>query len=215
MKFDTNKWKIYTWKNWMMLHWVINPGLLINELILGQRVPKLSLEDKESNKSRIERSYIPCPHCERNHDSRTWSTQNGTAFKNWFGLYCPNCGEIIPCLRNIFSTLILVILFPIWYFFKNQLKESWIKKQPIRFETLDLNSIPNPYEGKGWIKEGLGWGLFMFIFMTFLYPFFSGETIELKNVLTAIPIWTIGGLLFGYTMKLFMGTKNKTTTANK
>ena len=103
MKYDSKKWKVYTWKNWMMIHWMINPGLVINELILGQRVPKVTLEDKESNKPRIERSYVPCPHCEKLHDSRTWSTQNNTGFKNWFGLYCNNCGKIIPCLINIFS----------------------------------------------------------------------------------------------------------------
>ena len=46
MEFDKEKYKVYTWKNWMMLHWILNPGLAINELILGQRVPKVSLEDK-------------------------------------------------------------------------------------------------------------------------------------------------------------------------
>lgn len=147
-----------------MLHWIINPGMVINELILGQRVPKISLEDKESGKPRIERSYIPCPHCEKIHDNRTWSTQNGTAFKNWFGLYCPNCREIIPCLWNIFSIITIAILFPIWFFLKDRLKENWIRKQSNRFEKLDLNSIPNPYEGKGWMKVGLGWGFFMFFF---------------------------------------------------
>ncbi len=39
--------------------------------------------------------------------------QNRTAFKYWFGLYCTNCGEIIPCLGNGLSFLILVIAFPI------------------------------------------------------------------------------------------------------
>ena len=46
MEFDKEKYKVYTWKNWMMLHWILNPGLAINELILGQRVPKVSLEDE-------------------------------------------------------------------------------------------------------------------------------------------------------------------------
>ena len=43
MEFNKEKYKIYTWKNWMVLHWILNPGLAINELILGQRVPKISL----------------------------------------------------------------------------------------------------------------------------------------------------------------------------
>ena len=61
MEFNKEKYKIYTWKNWMVLHWILNPGLAINELILGQRIPKISLEDKISNKPRIERTFIPCP----------------------------------------------------------------------------------------------------------------------------------------------------------
>jgi len=27
------KFKIWTWKNPIMLHWIINPGLVINELL--------------------------------------------------------------------------------------------------------------------------------------------------------------------------------------
>ncbi|MGK0413746.1 MAG: hypothetical protein ACJA1B_001954, partial [Polaribacter sp.] len=111
MEFDKEKFKVYSWKNWMMLHWILNPGLAINELILGQRIPKISLEDKISDKPRMERSFIPCPHCKTLHDGITWSTQNRTAFKNWFGLYCTNCEKIIPCLMNAFSFILLAITF--------------------------------------------------------------------------------------------------------
>ena len=75
MEFSKDKWKIYTWKNWMMIHWILNPGLAFNELILGQRVPKLSLVDKTSDKPLLERSYVPCPHCDEIHDHRIWSNQ--------------------------------------------------------------------------------------------------------------------------------------------
>lgn len=51
MEFNKDKYKVYTWKNWMMLHFILNPGLAINDLIFGQRVPKIRLEDKISNKS--------------------------------------------------------------------------------------------------------------------------------------------------------------------
>ena len=40
MEFDKNKYKIYTWKNWMYLHYILNPGLAFNELILGMRLAK-------------------------------------------------------------------------------------------------------------------------------------------------------------------------------
>ena len=89
---------------------MLNPGLAINELILGQRVPKIMLIDQISDKPFMERTYVPCPHCDTYHDGRTWSQQNNTAFKNWFGLYCPNCGDIIPCIRNWTSALIGVNL---------------------------------------------------------------------------------------------------------
>ena len=52
------------------------------ELILGQRIPKINLEDRTSDKPRLERSYVPCPHCETLYDSRTWSTKTGTGLKN-------------------------------------------------------------------------------------------------------------------------------------
>lgn len=213
MEYNSEKYKVYSWKNVMMLHWIINPGLAINELVLGQRVPKVSLVDTTSNKPRIERGFVPCPHCNTLHDSRTWSTQNGTAFKNWFGLYCPACAQVIPCLINATSLIILTLTFPVWGWFKNELKRRWLNKQPDRFKNLDLNSIPNPYEKNGWIKQGLSWGLFMFLVMTFLFPLFSGEEITWKSVLSAIPTWIIGGLIFGYSLKVFMGKRGKNTAA--
>jgi len=214
MKYDNKKWKVYTWKNWMMLHWILNPGLALNELILGQRIPKISLEDKESNKSRLERSYVPCPHCEKIHDSRTWSTQNKTAFKNWFGLYCNNCGNTIPCLSNIFSLIILAITFPIWGWFKNSLKENWLKKQPSRYENIDTVNLPNPYDGWGWLKQGLSFGFGMYVGMTIIFPLMMKEPITQKDLLIGIPFWLIGGLGFGYLMKLMTNKKEKNTVTH-
>lgn len=203
MNFDKSRYKIYTWKNWMVLHWILNPGLVVNELILGQRVPKISLEDKTSDKPRIERALIPCPHCETLHDGRTWSTENGTAFKNWFGLYCTNCNNIIPCVINVWSFLILAITFPLWGWSKKRLKNNWLKNQPQRFKNIDIEKLPNPFDKKAWVKTGLNWGFFMFIIMTFLFPYFDGTEITLKKVLLGAIIWTIGGLFFGFIMKLF------------
>ena len=52
-----------------------------------------------------------------------------------------------------------------------------------------------------WITDGLLWGLFMFTTMTFIIPFCSGKEITIISVLVAIPVWTIGGLIFGYIVK--------------
>jgi len=209
MEFDQEKYKIYTWRNGAMLHWVINPGLAINELLLGQRVPKVSLEDRTSDKPRIERSFVPCPHCEAIHDARTWSTQNRTGFKNWFGLYCPNCGDVIPCLTNGLSFIILALTYPIWGWFRKSLKARWLTKQVRRFEGVDVKNVDNPFDGMGWVQQGLSWGIFMFILMTFIFPLLTREPITMNRILLAIPIWTIAGLGFGYYMKNFMNKKSK------
>ncbi|WP_218962615.1 hypothetical protein [Sphingobacterium sp. 1.A.5] len=188
-------------ENWMMLHWLLNPGIMVNELILGQRVPKISLEEKTTDKQWFERSIVPCPHCETLHDGRTWSSVNGTAFKNWFGLYCNTCGNIIPCLTNVFSLIILVITFPIWGWFKNALKNNWLKKQPQRFIDINLETTTSPLQKISWLKIGLIWGAFMFlIFMVMLY--LDGSEIPLIMILLVVVISAIGGLIFGYLMKI-------------
>lgn len=46
MQYDKTKYKLWSWKHPMVLHWIINPGLVINELLFGQRVPKIMLEEK-------------------------------------------------------------------------------------------------------------------------------------------------------------------------
>lgn len=201
MDFDKSKFKVYTWKNWMMLHWLLNPGIMVNELILGQRVPKISLEEKTTDKQWFERSIVPCPHCETLHDGRTWSSVNGTAFKNWFGLYCNTCGNIIPCLINVFSLIILIITFPIWGWFKTALKNNWLEKQPQRFFDINLETTTSPLQKISWLKIGLIWGAFMFlIFMVMLY--LDGSEISLKMILLGVVISAIGGLIFGYLMKI-------------
>lgn len=55
----------------MVLHRMINPDLAVNELILGQCVPKITLEHKPLNKPRAERSIVPCPYCQTKHNGRT------------------------------------------------------------------------------------------------------------------------------------------------
>ena len=101
MEYDKNRFEIWALPHPLILFWVLFPALIFNELILGQRQPKVSLVDKKSDKPWMERCYIPCPHCETLNDARLWA--KGSAFGNWFGLVCPSCHEIIPCLWNIFS----------------------------------------------------------------------------------------------------------------
>jgi len=75
----------------------------------------------------MEWTYVPCPHCHTLHDGRIWSAKNGTHRRNWFGYYCPECGKIIPCIHNGLAFLLLAITFPIWGWFKDDLKEKWLQ----------------------------------------------------------------------------------------
>ena len=210
MNFDTNKYNVWTWKNPLVLHWILNPGLAFNELILGQRVPKIMLIEK-SDKPLVERSYVPCPHCGTIHSALKWSPQNRTAFKNWFGLYCDHCSNVIPCLRNLTSYLLLGLSFPFWIWFSKKRKEQWLAKQKEKFSQ-PLCLTPPEFQ---WWYVGLRWGLFMYVFSSVLFPLIGGEDITLKGLLTGIPVWILGGLLFGYIVKMFLGQRGTKQSVTK
>jgi hypothetical protein len=190
-----------------MLHWIINPGLVFNELILGQRVPKVLLIEKTLHKSLGKRTFVPCPHCETLHTGLKWTPQNKTAFKNWFGYYCDNCGKIIPCLTNLTSYIILALTFPVWFWFKDKWKAKWLEAQKVKFsKPLNLTS---PESKAQWWRAGLFFGLFMYVFMVILLPFIKGETLTQKGLLIGIPIWAVVGVLFGFTMKIINRKKRE------
>lgn len=203
MNFDTTKYKVWTWKSPMILHWIINPGLAFNELILGQRVPKITLIDKAARKTLPERSFVPCPHCHTLHSSLKWTPQNNTAFKNWFGLYCDNCGKIIPCVRNLTSLVLLAVTSPIWYWFKNKRKDKWLKVQKEKFSKPLVLTQPD----FKWWYVGLQFSFFMFVFMSlFDFLILQEEFSWMRLLLTAI-IWILGGLVLGVFLKKSAGNK--------
>jgi hypothetical protein len=66
------------------------------------------------------------------------------------------------------------------------------------------------FSGRGWIREGLIFGLFMYILMTFVATPLGGDSITLRSVLLGIPIWLAGGLGYGISLKWWFGRrKNK------
>jgi uncharacterized protein (TIGR02996 family) len=89
----------YRWdvKNPMVLHWVLNPGLAVNELLLGQRVPKVLLFCRACRTATIR-----CPVCRRHLNSEFVAP-----FGNWAGIHCPECGSAIPTLRNALAGLVV------------------------------------------------------------------------------------------------------------
>jgi predicted RNA-binding Zn-ribbon protein involved in translation (DUF1610 family) len=202
MDFE-DKYRVYNWKNWKALHWIINPGVVASDLILGVQMPKKWVVDETFDKPRIERTYIPCPHCGSLHDDRTWSKKNGTLYKNWFGLYCPNCGEIIPIIRNATTYIILMLTFPIWGWFKVRLKANWLKKQPTRFENLEFEDTEKYNEYYRFILYGLGFALFMFVINSLFVPLAEGNAITWASIIFDIITWIIIGIALGLGLKYY------------
>lgn len=62
--------------------------------------------------------------------------------------------------------------------------------------------MSEPKNNNSWIKEGLWFGIIMYIFMAVLYPSFTKQPIETINLLLGIPFWLIGGLFYGYVTKI-------------
>lgn len=55
-----------------------------------------------------------------------------------------------------------------------------------------------------WVWEGLGWGVFMFLIMGILFPLAEKKQITTTVVITSLLYWLVGGLIYGYMMKLFL-----------
>ncbi len=218
MEIDEKKYKIWNWRTFSFFHWIMNPGIAFNELLLGQRVPKVMLIDKESEKPLMERTYVPCPHCETIHESAVWSHKNKNVFKNWYGLYCPSCGGIIPCLLNVCSRVILAITYPLWFWRKEAARAKWIEKQ--KQKSVQLDTAVVEHKDVSWLKIGFMFGASMFVVMTIFFKVVQytddpqGDTVlehvwDVPFLLTSLVLWTLGGLAFGYGMKYFMGRVNK------
>jgi len=51
---------------------------------------------------------------------------------------------------------------------------------------------------KDWVKVGLGWGVWMFLAMAFVWSLIDREGNTLKTVIIKFIYWIIAGLVFGY-----------------
>ena len=210
MQYDKNRFKIWTLPHPLVLVWVLFPGAILNELILGQRLPKVMLTDEKSDKPWMERTYIPCPHCETLNDARLWAKWN--AFGHWFGLVCPSCYQVIPCLWNIFSLVVLAITFPLWYFPARFFRRRWLKKEKERLAK-DLERPLIQARSINWLLRGtLYLGGFMWMIMGVIpqvWEVLNGREWDWIMMLIALPIWLATGFVWGLAMRFFMNRKAK------
>ena len=59
------------------------------------------------------------------------------------------------------------------------------------------------------IKEGVAWGVWMFVFMALLFPLIKGEEITLLSILFAIPFWAFSGFFISFVVRKFNFRKEK------
>ena len=212
MQYDKDRFKVSSLPHPFGLFWVLNPVIMFNELIFGQRLPKVTLIDKESDKPPLERSYIPCPHCETLNDRRLWA--NGNAFGHWFGLVCPSCHQIIPCLWNIFSLAVLAITCPLWYFPVRFFRHRWIEKEKERLakvlecpliQARSINSSLIFFISTSFTSGVHAWVMWV-IFFEVLW---NGREWDLKTMLESLPIWIVAGFAIGLVMSWIEKDKEK------
>lgn len=204
-KYD--KYKIWKLPHPLLVHWILNPGLCINEVILGQRIPKISLIDETSSEPLPDRTYTECPHCETVHSSKIWG--KGNAFFHYAGLYCPNCEHKIPTLLNVFSILVLIVTFPLWKPLDLLFGERFKSWELSRLRSTSTTS-QKPVKVSG-VKMGLQFGGFMGLFFFIQRGLTSGWTMESGAM--AILSGLIAGIFFGVAMSFFMSKRGSNKRA--
>ena len=205
MQYDKNRFKVLALPHPFILFWVLCPVFIFDELIFGQRLPKVALIDKKSDKPERGR-YIPCPHCETLHDGRLWAKREG--FGHWFGLVCPSCHEIIPCLWNIFSLAILAMTFPLWYFPARFFRQRWFEKEKERLAKVLERPLIQAKSIKLFLIETF-YGL-VFTWLVFgVWPVLNGEEWDLRAIFDMLPTCLLTGLLSGSFMHVSRNLKEK------
>lgn len=109
----------------VVVHWMLNPGLAFNELVLGQVVPRYTdtcagcTFSPAFGKGR----YVQCGDCGAYHNNQVWEGANG--FGNWLGMVCPDCGGTVPRVWNFLSLIVLTLTFPIWWLAVRLFGKGW------------------------------------------------------------------------------------------
>lgn len=188
------------WPNWIIVHWVLNPGLAFNEVVLGQRLPQLMLTCQSCPGPLLERQFVPCPHCGTVHDGLRWAGQHG--FGNWLGMVCPECKKRIPCIWNLTSLVVLALLSPLWYL-------------PYQYYFRDRPGTPPPPRQQlptaktvKWWKMGLIFGLIMWV-TSLLGGISQTDRISMPLIAGKAVGGLVAGAVFGLLMKFFMNRKSK------
>ena len=164
------------------------------------------LTDKESDKPWMERTYVPCPHCETLNDHRLWAKRN--AFGHWFGFVCSSCHQVIPCLWSISSLAILAITFPLWYFPARFFRQRWLEIEKKRVaKALERPLIKIKFSH--WLLIGVfGWGTLTWVLFE-VWRVLDVREWDLIEMIGNLPIWMVSGFVWGLGMHFITNRKGK------
>lgn len=189
--------------NPLLVHWVLNPGIVINEVLLGQRIPRETYFCETCTGPKPQRAYVGCPHCGAWHPAALWSQRR--AFGHWLGYVCPDCGKGIPCLWNVISLFLVAVTAPFWWVPLRIYGPQWRSWQRERIRGVTPPNVAAAVQRIKWVRMGiLFWGLPVGLLFSLVMAFFVpgrsyGENLRL--LLLFLPMWVIGGVGFGLAMK--------------
>jgi hypothetical protein len=198
--------------NWqpnpLLLHWVLNPGVAFNEVVLGQCIPKEYFTCKRCPFG--DRCYIRCPSCDSFHSGMLWA--RGNAFGHWFGLICPRCGVPIPRLWNLVSIVVLMVTAPVWWLPVRAWKAHYIRYERLRARAVLAAPVTRPRPH--WLVVGLMWALLSGTLFSVVFPMFApapgGYLVGVGVcLLCGFPTWLLGGVAFGALMKRFGESRSR------
>ncbi len=221
MQYDKNRFKVWSLRPPFVLFWVLFPGIMFFELMSGLRLPKVVLVDKESDKLRRERTYYPCPHCETLNDARLWTEEN--VLGNWYGLVCPSCHQIIPCLWSILSLVVLAITFPLRYFPERFFRRRWLEIEKERLTNvlerplIQTKSINNRLLINWLLRGTLYFGVFMWLIFAVIpqvWEVLNGGEWNLRMLFFGLLIFMVGGYVWGLFMP-FLNLNRKRKKAER
>jgi len=184
---DQIEWTVQDERDPTMLHWKLNPGLVFNEVLLGQRIPAEMWVCKACDLPRQERTWIPCTACGTLHANLLWG--KGNAFGHWTGLWCPHCCEEIPCLRNVAALGVEKLLTPLRWVLR-PLIPTWRRRE---IEAATRHRLVK-HERPRWIRTGIvkfGGGLFAVLYGL------PAATVAGAIAIGWLPTGLLGALLVG------------------
>lgn len=219
---NSSDWRIrFAYRGWL---W--NPGLAVNELILGQKMPEQIFFCKSCTSAKYNRSYIYCPNCYRFINSRFWSY--GKAFGHWLGIFCPLCGGQIPTLLNFTSRLLLAIAWPILWLPRKLMHTRLLvyARNRALADRIGHNNelqVPVPKGSVSYTRMGFLFALFTNLIVAFGLTIAIASTVnssqmgnlDYYGIIVCFLMTFLGGLIvsipagffFAYSMRLVMDRK--------